>query len=190
MAGLAETDGAQASGTIVPAWLRKLVLSGPPATDRLGRAMAPFLGAGGPVLLSGDLGAGKSALARAVVRARLGDPAAEVPSPTYTLANVYAPPEGPAIWHADLYRLSGPDDLLELGLEEAFDTAVTLVEWPSRLGAPLPRRRLEITLTDTADGAARDAAILALGDGWTGFAARLDRLVAEGGGIAPAGPGP
>jgi tRNA threonylcarbamoyladenosine biosynthesis protein TsaE len=121
-----------------------LALPGLAATEALGRALAPRLVPGDAVLLSGGLGAGKSALARAVVRARLEDPQAQVPSPSYTIVNAYEA-AGLRLWHVDLYRLADPSELAELGLEEAFAQAITLLEWPERLPAP-PPRRLEIAL--------------------------------------------
>jgi tRNA threonylcarbamoyl adenosine modification protein YjeE len=141
-------------------------------TARLGAAMAPLLGPGDTVLLRGDLGAGKSALARAVIGAALGDPEAEIPSPSYTLINIYETARG-AIWHADLYRLSGEaEELEQLGLDEAIGTALVLVEWPERLGLTLPERRLEIALSAPLEGG-RDAAISLHGHGWDGLAAFL-----------------
>ncbi|MEM6355295.1 MAG: tRNA (adenosine(37)-N6)-threonylcarbamoyltransferase complex ATPase subunit type 1 TsaE [Pseudomonadota bacterium] len=152
-----------------------LILPDEAATRALGRALAQTLGRGDAVLLSGTLGAGKSALARATIRARLGDPAAEVPSPSYTLVNVYAPERGPEIWHADLYRLDDGSEIAELGLEEAFIAAITIVEWPDRLPEP-PVRRLEIALAhpdcpaDAEGEEMRRASIRAIG-AWPAFEA-------------------
>ncbi|HUF88182.1 MAG TPA: tRNA (adenosine(37)-N6)-threonylcarbamoyltransferase complex ATPase subunit type 1 TsaE [Thermohalobaculum sp.] len=154
---------------------RALHLADPGATARLGTALAPCLGPGDSVLLAGPLGAGKSALARAVIAARIGDPDAEVPSPSYTLVNVYATPRGP-VWHADLYRLAGAaDELEELGLAEAMagGAALVLVEWPERLGAALPDRRLELALSAPAGGG-RDAVVTLHGPGWQRLAALLE----------------
>ncbi len=115
------------------------------ATDAFGAALGGALRAGDAVLLSGPLGAGKSALARAAIRRLLDDPRAEVPSPSYTLVNVYDAPAGP-VWHVDLYRLSGGgDEMAELGLEAAMGRAVLFVEWPDRLGTALPARYLFCT---------------------------------------------
>ncbi|MEM7190111.1 MAG: tRNA (adenosine(37)-N6)-threonylcarbamoyltransferase complex ATPase subunit type 1 TsaE [Pseudomonadota bacterium] len=116
----------------------------PSVTDQIGTRLAGALRTGDFIALTGQMGAGKSHLARAVIRALLDDPDAEVPSPTYTLINVYEHPIS-EIWHADLYRLSGPDDLLELGLEEGTDHAIALVEWAERWPDP-PARRLEIEI--------------------------------------------
>lgn len=115
------------------------------ATERLAARAAALARPGEAILLSGPLGAGKSAFARAFVRAWLGDPAAEVPSPTFTLVQPYDGPRG-AVWHCDLYRLGDPGELLELGIDEAAAGAVLLVEWPDRLGGRVPADRLELAL--------------------------------------------
>ncbi|MEM7499403.1 MAG: tRNA (adenosine(37)-N6)-threonylcarbamoyltransferase complex ATPase subunit type 1 TsaE [Pseudomonadota bacterium] len=128
-----------------------LALSNLAATEALGTILGERLGPGDTVLLSGPLGAGKSALARQILRTALADPDLEVPSPSYTLVNVYEPVAGPALWHADLYRLGDPSELHELGLEDAFATAVVLIEWPERLTSR-PARRMEIALSVPLDG--------------------------------------
>ena len=121
-------------------------------TTRLGAALAHILRRGDTVLLSGPVGSGKSALSRAVIRARLGEPHHEVPSPTYTLVQVYDDPTGIEIWHADLYRLSDPAEVEELGLTEAFDSAICLVEWPDRLADLRPATALAIEMAGSAGG--------------------------------------
>ena len=115
------------------------------ATGRLAGRVAALARPGEAVLLSGPLGAGKSAFARAFVRAWLGEPAAEVPSPTFTLVQPYDGPRG-TVWHCDLYRLGDPDELAELGIEQGLAEAVLLVEWPDRLGPWVPVDRLELAL--------------------------------------------
>jgi tRNA threonylcarbamoyladenosine biosynthesis protein TsaE len=142
-------------------------------TERLGAALARLLGPGDTVLLRGELGAGKSALARAVIGAALGDAGADIPSPSYTLVNIYETAHGP-VWHADLYRLTGAAvELEELGLDDAMGAALVLVEWPERLGPALPARRLDIALTAPRMGG-RDAAITLNGPGWDAFAGLLE----------------
>lgn len=125
----------------------RLSLDGPQATERLAEACADFAVAGCTYLLSGGLGAGKSTFARAFVR-RLTAPDEEVPSPTFTLIQQYGPIDRAGdeveIWHADLYRLGDPDEVLELGLDEAFGTALCLVEWPDRLGPFAPKDAMEL----------------------------------------------
>lgn len=117
------------------------------ATADLARRLASLLAPGDLVALRGDLGAGKTALSRALIRA-VTEEDAEVPSPTFTLVQTYETDIGP-VWHFDLYRLSGPDEVTELGWDEARAEAVLLVEWPDRLGPLLPADHLEITMTFT-----------------------------------------
>ncbi|MEM9708376.1 MAG: tRNA (adenosine(37)-N6)-threonylcarbamoyltransferase complex ATPase subunit type 1 TsaE [Pseudomonadota bacterium] len=112
------------------------------ATADLATRLAKSLGPGDTLGLSGPLGAGKSHFARAIIASLSG--AREIPSPTYTLVQTYDGP-GFDIWHADLYRLTEPEELAELGLEEAFGTALCLIEWPDRL-PETPRRALDISL--------------------------------------------
>ncbi len=129
------------------------------ATEALGARLAPALRVGDVVLLEGPLGAGKSALARAVLRALVGDAGLEVPSPTFTLVQGYETRLG-LVQHFDLWRLDGPGGLVELGWGEA---DLALVEWPERLGALRPEVALEVRLAH-AGGDARVAELR----GWEG----------------------
>ncbi len=129
------------------------------ATDALGARITAVLRPGDAVLLEGPLGAGKSALARAVLRALLDDPALPVPSPTFTLVQTYDAPIGP-VAHFDLWRLDGPRAVLELGWDEARE-GVVLVEWPDRLGALLPHDALWVRLAYAGEDA-REALL----EGW------------------------
>jgi len=113
------------------------------ATQALAHRIAPQLKIGDCLLLEGPIGAGKTAFSRALIRARLGR-MEDVPSPTFTLVQVYDDPDGD-IWHCDLYRLTHPDEAFELGLEEAFETAICLVEWPDRLGKDAPKSASTLT---------------------------------------------
>ena len=127
------------------------------ATRALGVAVARALRAGDAVCLSGPLGAGKSSLARALIRA-LTSADEEVPSPTYTLVQAYQGPDF-EIAHFDLYRLDHPDEARELGLDEALETGAAIIEWPQRLGGALPADRLSLEIEPTSDGAARLATL-------------------------------
>ncbi|MFM7303026.1 MAG: tRNA (adenosine(37)-N6)-threonylcarbamoyltransferase complex ATPase subunit type 1 TsaE [Alphaproteobacteria bacterium] len=137
------------------------------ATEALAARLAPMLRPGDAVLLDGPLGAGKSAFARALLRAATADPALEVPSPTFTLVQSYDLPPGPA-HHFDLYRLAGPDGLAELGWDEARE-GIVLVEWPERLGPLAPPEALHIHLSP---GAVEEARRVVL----RGWDARLEGL--------------
>lgn len=119
-------------------------------TEALGRGLAALARAGDVFLLEGPIGAGKSCLARAFIRARLGRDE-DVPSPSFTLVQVYDA-DNVEIWHADLYRLTHPDEVWELGLDDAFASAICLVEWPDRLGAHVPPGALRIRLEAAGDG--------------------------------------
>ena len=123
------------------------------ATTRLGAALAALVQPGDTLLLHGSIGAGKTHLARALIQARLGR-LEDVPSPSFTLVQTYTA-AGIDIWHADLYRLSHPDEVLELGLDDAFTTGICLIEWPDRLGRSAPANALNITLS--AEGHGRKA---------------------------------
>jgi N-acetylmuramate 1-kinase len=142
------------------------------ATERLARIVAEELKPGDLVTLSGGLGAGKTTLARALIRALAGDPELEVPSPTFTLMQVYDGSRSPIV-HADFYRLSGGYELVELGWDEMTENAVTLVEWPERADDALREERLDIAL-DIAPGGGRVATLSAT----RAFLPRLLRLKA------------
>lgn len=119
-----------------------LVCDSPDATAHAARTLAQMLRPGDTVLLSGDLGTGKTHFARAAIQSLLDMPE-DVPSPSYTLVQTYPGRHG-EIWHADLYRLGDISEVVELGLEDAFDTAITLIEWPDRLGDLTPAQALSI----------------------------------------------
>lgn len=139
-----------------------LILPDQSATEGLAARLAARLRPGDVLLLDGPIGAGKTTLARALIRAAAGNPAEDVPSPTFTLVQTYDSPRG-EIWHADLYRLTHPDEALELGLDAAFDSAICLIEWPDRLGAATPPGALTVTL---AAGEAAHRAVLHGDDAW------------------------
>lgn len=129
------------------------------ATARLGAHLAAVLAPHEAICLKGVLGAGKSTLARGLVRAVTGL-REDVPSPTFTLVQFY---EGPALRlaHFDLYRLTRPDEAFEIGLDEALDVGAAVIEWPERLGHRLPRDQLDIELEIVGE-AGREARIARL----------------------------
>lgn len=136
-------------------------------TAAFARALAPLLQPGDTLLLAGQIGAGKTHFARAVIRTRLAAAGLEedVPSPTFTLIQTYD--DGlTELWHADLYRLSTPEEVHELGLEEAFETAVCLVEWPDRLGDQAPKNALRIDIQHGSSDTARILTIEAQRGEW------------------------
>jgi tRNA threonylcarbamoyl adenosine modification protein YjeE len=123
-----------------------LPLSNETATANLMADLVLLIGPGDVITLSGDLGAGKTAAARAMIRYLAGDDALEVPSPTFTLAQVYDLPPFPLV-HADLYRINDPAELEEIGLSPLPEGTVALIEWPERAPSALPEDRIDIALS-------------------------------------------
>jgi tRNA threonylcarbamoyl adenosine modification protein YjeE len=150
-----------------------LILDDPAATDALADRLGAMLGAGDTLLLSGGIGAGKTHFARALIRS-LQEVPEDVPSPTFTLVQEYRTRAGP-LWHADLYRLGGPDEIVELGLEAALGTAICLVEWPDRLGDLAPPDALSLHFAPGPDDDARAVELRWSDPRWT---ARLAQVVA------------
>jgi len=126
-----------------------LPLADEAATAALGARLGAAARPGGVVALVGDLGAGKTTLARGLIRSLAGAET-EAPSPTFTLVQTYDTPRL-SIWHFDLYRLTRPEEARELGIEEAVD-GLALIEWPERAGRYLPSARLEVQLDFSGDG--------------------------------------
>ena len=141
--------------------LASIFLPGAAETEQLGRAIGSALRAGDVVLLYGPVGAGKTTLVRAAISDRIGY-SEDIPSPTFTLVQVYSADE--QIWHSDLYRLTDTDEIIELGLDEAFADSIVFVEWPDRLGSLRPTRYLAVTLSRDGDG--RRADVSFVGEGW------------------------
>jgi tRNA threonylcarbamoyl adenosine modification protein YjeE len=123
-----------------------LALSNEAATAHLMADLALLIGPGDVITLSGDLGAGKTAAARAMIRYLAGDDALEVPSPTFTLVQAYDLPPFPLL-HADLYRVSDASELEEIGLSPLPEGTVALIEWPERAPQALPADRIDIALS-------------------------------------------
>lgn len=121
---------------------------------RLAELIALKIRPGDAIALSGDLGAGKTTLARALIAALLEDPSAEVPSPTFSLRQEYAT-RRLTVAHFDFYRLGSADEAVELGIDEAIETGAVIVEWPERAPGLLSENRFEITLAETADAGVR-----------------------------------
>src|SRR5689334_1340405 len=145
------------------------------ATYRLMMDIAALIEPGDLITLSGDLGAGKTTFARALIRHLAGDESIEVPSPTFTLIQTYALPRF-ALVHADLYRLSSQAELTELGLDDAPAGAVTVVEWPDRAAGLLPADRLDIELTLSPQEGENARSVRVTGHG--ACAARAARILA------------
>jgi tRNA threonylcarbamoyl adenosine modification protein YjeE len=129
-----------------------LMLANETATAQLMADLALLVGPGDVITLSGDLGAGKTAAARAMIRYLAGDDALEVPSPTFTLAQSYDLPPFPLV-HADLYRINDPSELEEIGLSPLPEATLVLIEWPERAAGALPHDRIDIAIShDAAQG--------------------------------------
>ena len=140
-------------------------LGGEADTTRLGAAIGRELQVGEAVCLSGPLGAGKSTLARGLIRCLAGEEI-EAPSPTFTLVQTYEAPRL-TVSHFDLYRLESAEEVFELGFDEALDAGAAVVEWPDRLGRHLPADRLDVELS--FDGESRRARLTPHG-AWEGRA--------------------
>lgn len=141
-------------------------------TAAFARRAAQLLRAGDTVLLQGDIGAGKSFFARAIIQS-LQDTPEDVPSPTFTLVQTYDTRSG-EIWHADLYRLGDPSEAEELGLTEAFETAICLIEWPDRLASLTPDDAVTLTFETSTN---EDERTLTLTGGSSDLFSRLSKAM-------------
>lgn len=136
---------------------KNLHLSSEQAVRAFARTLGARLQPGDSVLLEGGIGAGKTFFARSLIQSLLIE-LEDVPSPTFTLVQVYDSTSG-EIWHCDLYRLTDPAQCIELGLEEAFENAICLIEWPDRLGSLTPENALTLRFSEAAQ---EDARVLSL----------------------------
>ena len=128
-----------------------LYLSNEDATKRFGEDLALTLKKGDLITLEGDLGMGKSTLARAIIQTLADDDTLDVPSPTFTLVQTYNELRLP-VSHADLYRISSPEEIFELGFEQALDNGVLIVEWPDKAEGLLPRATFSLKILEDNDG--------------------------------------
>lgn len=147
-------------------------------TRALAAELSAFLTVGDIIALDGTLGAGKTAFARALINAMPGN-VEDVPSPTFTLVQTYQRGDS-EIWHFDLYRLESPEDAFELGIEDAFADAISLIEWPDKLGPYLPSRHLRITLAQDGESDTRTLEIVGNAE-WHARLASLNNMDADGG---------
>jgi tRNA threonylcarbamoyl adenosine modification protein YjeE len=156
-----------------------LSLADPEATSALAVAVAPLLAAGDTLLLAGQIGAGKTHFARALIQARLAKAGKfeDVPSPTYTLVQTYSDDEVD-IWHADLYRLTSAHEVTELGLDDAMTNAICLIEWPDRLGLETPDA-LSLTFHPTHAGGSRNIVIDGNAERWQKLGKVFDDFAAH-----------
>ncbi len=144
-----------------------------PALDRFAAALLPLLRAGDFIALAGELGSGKTAFARALISRLLpAETSEEIPSPSFAILQTYDTPRMP-VYHFDFYRLSGVDEAVELGLDEALNNGLVLAEWPDRLENELPADRLEVHFSEANDLDLRHLRIVAIG----AFAPRLQRYI-------------
>jgi len=158
------------------AMIATLTLSTPNLTDAVATALAHHLTAPMTLLLSGGVGAGKTHLARRIIQTHLAKHTLteDIPSPTFTLVQTYVSPEL-TIWHADLYRLTHIDELTELGLEDALDNDVCLIEWPDLMGPLIPPSALHITFDITGD-ASRELTLAWTNSKWDSVVEHLKTL--------------
>lgn len=148
-------------------------------TEALAAKLAAVARAGDVILMHGTLGMGKSAFCRAFIRAIANNPREEVPSPTFTLVQIYELDPLP-VWHFDLYRLSDPEEVHELDIEDAFADAVSLIEWPDRLEYLTPDNRLDIHIEPGSNADARAFLLEPQGDDWTARINGLDVMPLAG----------
>lgn len=155
-------------------------LSSPEETAALARGIAPVLQPGDTLLLEGPIGAGKTHFARALIQARLSAAGMveDVPSPTFTIVQTYDDGNS-EIWHADLYRLTGPQEIEEIGLAEAFASAICIVEWPDRLSGLAPAGALLLKFAPGAGESDRDLTMESASPRWKAILKSVGHLTTE-----------
>ena len=154
---------------------KTVTVSDQTGTEALAARLAAIAKPGDVILMHGTLGMGKSAFCRAFIRAVADNPHEEVPSPTFTLVQIYELDRLP-VWHFDLYRLSDPEEIHELDIEDAFADAISLIEWPDRLEYLTPENRLDIHIELGSTPEGRVFKLDPHGDDW---AARINDLVVD-----------
>lgn len=143
------------------------LLKSPEDTAKKAEYLAFLVECGDVILLSGELGAGKTTFARSFIHSYLRKEV-HVQSPTFPLIQVYD--QGKCeLWHCDFYRLEDPEEILELGLEEAYAKGIVLIEWPERLGTYRPKIYLHLHLTMTANPLERELKVTSIGARWKDF---------------------
>jgi len=138
--------------------------STPDHTAGMAAALGARLHAGDVLLLEGPVGAGKTHFARALIQSILIE-FEDVPSPTFTLVQTYETTRG-TLWHTDLYRIGSVYEIEELGLFEAFETSICLVEWPDRLGETVPKDALHLNLRQGKTDETRLVEVTSFSDKW------------------------
>ena len=150
---------------------KKIILNkvGPKQTLIIATLFAELLGSGDSLLLFGDIGSGKTFFSRGVIQRMMVNQnvrVEEVPSPTYTIVQAYDS-LSPPVWHLDLYRLSNPDEIIQLGLEEVLDMGILLIEWPNKMGSYIPTRNISLTFeSGKRNYTCRTISIEFNGSGW------------------------
>ena len=148
----------------------EFILKSETATGVLASQLADLAEPKDIIALTGNLGLGKTAFARAFITARGGD--SEVPSPTFTLVQVYEC-SSINVYHFDLYRIEEPEEIFELGIEDAFAEGISLIEWPDRMDTYIPSERLDIIFSSGLDENAREVILVGYGDSWINRLAKV-----------------
>lgn len=130
-------------------------------TNAFAQKIAPLLKTGDCLILQGDLGAGKSTFARALIREWSHTETMDVPSPTFTLVQHYQNQQEQRLDHYDAYRIEEENEIIEVGLEDSLENAITLIEWPEKIASYLPDRLYRLIFKIADDGVTRKACLIA-----------------------------